>query len=355
MTLIARQLRRAAGAALAAAFLAAFARAEPSGGAFLTVQPSVRAYALGVSNVTAVGAQALGSNPANLGILSRRFELYTAYANQYGGSAYGQVAAAFDPGFQQIPIDALGISVTSLQTTGLQSADASGNLTGGTFGAGDMAFAAAFSGHASDALRFGATGKIIQSQIDGVRSNVAAAVDFGLTATFSTFSKKMSAGFNVDNLGAGLRYVGQTDPLPTSVNAGLAVPLGPVLGVLEFSDLVNDGAASVGIGAEYGIGPAAFRLGVATQIGNPNGSNLAQQDQSGASRLLVGLTAGVGLRMGFARLDYAVSQQAVDFGMTQRLGLTIDFGRTPSRDSAPHHYDPQRPDWYLGSGAQAAP
>src|SRR4051812_1499979 len=87
------------------------AAASRSGAAFLEISPSARSYALGRSNgITALGAQAIGANPANLGLMSQRFEVFSAYASLLDGPQYQHVAAAFDPDFGAL--DGLGLSVT---------------------------------------------------------------------------------------------------------------------------------------------------------------------------------------------------------------------------------------------------
>lgn len=312
--------------------------AESSGAAFLNIEPSARAFALGASNVTAVGAQALGANPANLSVLPRRYEVYTAYANQFSGATYGHAAVAISP--DSFPLEVLGLAVTSLQTNGLEGADALGNATGNSFGAGDLAVSLGGAGRVGGDLSFGVAGKMISSHINGVQSKMSGAVDLGMSYVFAP---RVSAGFSVDNLGPGIRFVGQTDPLPTAVNAGLSASFGPVLAVAGFNRFIHDKTTNVGVGGEYGLGPVAFRLGMGTQFGE---TNLALRAQNTAARYFSGLTLGLGVDMGFARLDYAVGQQAVDYGMTHRLGLTIQFGesRSPAKPVA-YQYDPNRSDW----------
>ena len=71
-------------------------RAEPSGAAFLTIPSSPRAFSLGQSGaVSALGAQAVGANPANLGFLERKYEVFSSYGSLSQGAEYEHVAAAF--------------------------------------------------------------------------------------------------------------------------------------------------------------------------------------------------------------------------------------------------------------------
>ena len=51
------------------------------------------------------------------------------------------------------------------------------------------------------------------------------------------------------------------------------------------------------------------------------------KSSGGASSLFEGLSSGIGLRLGMARIDYAVGQQSADLGISQRLSLTLQFGK----------------------------
>src|SRR5690242_14116595 len=89
---------------------------QTSGAAFLKTDPSPQSYAMGNSNVvTSLGAQANGANPANLGSMSRRFEVFSSYASMLGGVQYGHLAAAMALPSSFI-IDSLGFSVTRVQS-----------------------------------------------------------------------------------------------------------------------------------------------------------------------------------------------------------------------------------------------
>ena len=302
---------------------------QTSGAAFLMIPSSPRAYSLGQSEaISALGAQAIGANPANMGLMKHDYELFTSFAATIGGAQYGHFAAAFStPNLG--PVNSLGLAVTRLQIGGLQGADASGSYTGTSFGASDTALAFAASGSLTQDLRFGVTAKGIQSQISSYSSNWALAGDAGLTYTFSQFSKPLSIGLSVINVGQGLKFAGQTDPLPTSINAGVAAPLGPVMAVFEINHWIYNEVTEAGLGVEYALGPVAFRAGYLAQ--NAPQQNLALKDQSVTAQALGGLTFGLGVNAGPVQLDYSVAQQAVDYGMTQRVGLTIKWGKPEHR------------------------
>src|SRR5579883_1670434 len=175
---------------LSLAFLATNAAADQTAGAaFLQINPSATAYALGQSHaVSALGAQALGANVANLGLMTQRFDVVTSYAALMDGAAYEHIGAAFAPQSQVLGLDAVGFSVTRLQDGGYQGADAQGNVTGASYGVSDMAITAGGSARIGSDLRLGLAGKVIQSSLANYSSNLAPAADLGATYTFRGFS-----------------------------------------------------------------------------------------------------------------------------------------------------------------------
>src|SRR5690348_10340155 len=92
--------------------------AQTSGAAFLKIDPSPRSYALASADAVAVsGAQAIGQNPANIGLMSQKYEVFTSYETLLDGTQYGHAAVALNPSF--LPdsldsIDGLAFSITRL-------------------------------------------------------------------------------------------------------------------------------------------------------------------------------------------------------------------------------------------------
>ena len=172
----------------------------------------------------------------------------------------------------------------------------------------------------------------MQSSIAGYKSGTSIGGDAGATYTFSTLEKPLSVGLSVTNFGQGIKFLSQTDPLPTTINLGAAWPLGRVMAVAEVNRMIADKTTEAGAGAELSVGPVSFRAGLL--VVDAPAKNLALQDQSAAGKILGGLTGGVGLRAAGCALDYAISQQAVDFGPTQRVSLTLRFGESSDRVTA---------------------
>lgn len=322
---------------------------QATGAAFLGVTPSPRSYALGMSNaVSSLGAESLGANPANLGLMTDRFEAFTAYASLMDGAQYQHLAAAFAPDYASV-LSGIGVSVTRLQTGGIQGADASGNMTGASFGSSDMAVTLGGAFKPAPNLLLGVSLKAIQSELAGYKSNTARAADLGLTYTFPQFGRPISVGFSVTNLGEGLKYISQTDPLPMAADLGVALPLGPALAVVEVNRRVRERQTTVSSGLEVGLGPVSFRAGLLTQN---NGANLAAKDQTGAARMLNGLSGGLGLKVGAVKFDYAISQQAVEFGTTQRVAFSVRWGGVRAAASMREQTwrrDPDSSDWMIRS------
>jgi hypothetical protein len=310
------------------------AHSQPPGAAFLDISPSPRAYALGgTDGVTSVGAQALDANPANLGLKGEKYQVFTAYQKLLDGTDYGHIAAAASPLFLADVVDAVGVSVTRLSVGGLAGADASGNLTGTTFSASDMATTLGASRRIGQNLRLGLDLKIIQSSIGSYNSNVALGADLGATYVMTQFENKPMASVGVTNAGQGLKFLSQTDPLPTTVNLGAAIPLKPSLVVMaEVSRSLYAQTTRVSGGVEWSVGPAALRAGYFGVLGAP--ANLALQDSGRTQQILGGLTAGVGVHWGGFGFDYAMSTQAADYGTTQRASVSFAWGMADSNPKA---------------------
>jgi len=48
---------------------------------------------------------------------------------------------------------------------------------------------------------------------------------------------------------------------------------------------------------------------------------------TGSAGIFEGLSSGIGLNLGNARVDYAVGQNSADLGISHRMSLTLQFGR----------------------------
>jgi len=310
---------------IAILLLASTSYAE-SGAAFLKISPSARSYALGQSNtVSALGAQAITANPANMHRMNSRMEVFSSFLSLIGDAKYAHAAFAINrsPSGKRM-VDALGFSVTHLKIAGLEGRDSLGNATGNTFGSGDTALAISMATRHSSGMRIGLTAKVIQSEIAGYKSDISPAADLGLNYDMHFMATPLSLGLSYNNFGQGIKFIEQRDPLPTSVNAGAAIELGPVTSVFQVSRLMNDQLTNMSLGFEYGLGVVALRAGYRTASGGA--SNLALQSQEGMVKLFQNLTTGLGIKIGSASMDYALSQEVPEFGLSHRISVTVKWG-----------------------------
>jgi hypothetical protein len=296
------------------------ARAEGSAAAFLKIDPSVRNQALGGAQTAySFGAQAVGSNPANVGIMPKRDgEVAASFGALQGDSSYGHITTAFKAG-----ASAYAVSATQWASGSMDRRDATGTKTG-TVDARDMAVGVTASRKLGK-IRAGVTGKMIQSELGGYSSGWTPAADAGI----SVAHKKTLWGVSVANLGSGLTYRTQTDKLPTTFNGGGAVSVGPMTIVAGATYRTAEKETIASLGMEYDISVLSLRLGYK----NESATNLALKSHDGAYQAISGLAMGVGVAVRDFKIDYAVNTAAAEWGMTHRVGITWMWG-VSTRDLA---------------------
>jgi hypothetical protein len=317
---------RAVGAgvmALSLMGLSPFAHAENAGTAALNITPSARAFALGGTNaVSSLGAEAIGANPANLGLLRQRYQVFSFYGTLMDGTQYGHLALALAPGRR---FTGLGLAVTRLQSGGYEGADTLGNKTNKDFGYSDSVLTLGSAVALGGGFRFGAAGKVIQAKLASYTSNTALAGDAG----FAYSRGPVDVAVGVNNLGTGMTFIQETDPLPARASLGVGASLGSVRWTLQADRFLKEKKTTVGSGLEYAAGPLALRAGF---LARDQRENLALKDQKGGA-LMGGLLGGLGLRIGAAQIDYAIGQQAADYSATQRVAVSFQWGGDAPRNA----------------------
>lgn len=161
-------------------------------------------------------------------------------------------------------------------------------------------------------LSLGVTGSLLRQKLaDEAAGTFAFNAGAIYDLPFNFFSTQYRAGLSVQNLGPGLKFVSERDPLPRKIKMGLAAvsvhqwPLNLTFDVT----MPNDNDTYIGIGSEYWFKQLiALRLGYA-------GSNDEGQ----------GLRLGVGLKLRGIIFDYAYGSFG-DFGATHRIGVSLRFG-----------------------------
>ena len=187
----------------------------------------------------------------------------------------------------------------------------------GKFGAYDLAFSAGYGWRAREDLALGAALKVIRQSIDD-ESGSSLALDLGLLKEFTRGGVPYTAGFTVQNLGPGIKFVSRRYGLPLVFKAGLSRPLpGPGgLLALELAKPV-DNYPSVAVGVEYPLtGRLALRSGYRLrQHGNELGA-------------WSGFSAGAGVAFDKVSLDYAFSPFG-ELGNSHRFSVNVRFGAPP--------------------------
>lgn len=283
-----------------------------SGAAFLKIGTGARPAALGGAyTAVANDVDALYYNPAGLANLARR-ELGATHAEWLLGTRFDFVGLALPTAR-----GAFGLGVTRLATGGQEGRDANRQAAAG-FSAADTAytvsFARALSGGGSRGGRTsaGANLKLLRSEI-GPYSASTVALDFGAQHRFA--DRPLSLGAAVLNVGQGLKFRSQRDPLPLTVSLGAAYRIAEPLNLaLDIRREIHDQRTDIGIGTEYALLPSfALRMGYASQYTGRAGG-------AGALGALGGLGAGLGISRKSYRADYTFTPFG-DLGNVQRLSL----------------------------------
>lgn len=175
----------------------------------------------------------------------------------------------------------------------------------GSFDAYDQALSIAIGGRLKNGLQVGGGIKYIQSQIGGDKAS-SFAVDFGLIGKLR--SLPVSFGLSLQNLGPGMKFISQRDPLPLSVTAGFAFHVIPGFNLsMDVKRLVYDKKTNVSFGTEYSVLPAlTLRSGYLSSISDS------------------GLGVGIGLNVLGTQLDYAVTPFG-ELGSAHRVSFTHKF------------------------------
>jgi hypothetical protein len=299
--------------ALAAAALIAVppraAASAVSGAAFLKIGSGARPAALGEAyTAVANDVDALYYNPGGLARLERP-EVGATHALWLLDTTFDFVGYA-----HPTPAGTFGLGVTRLATGTQEGRSADRARTSG-FDASDTAVTASFGRRGPfSGTGLGANLKYLQSRI-GSYSATAFAMDFGLIRTVP--GTEFSMGASVLNVGRGMRFLEQVDPLPLTFAAGAAYRFAGVLQVaVDFRHEPYDKRSTFGIGTEY----ALFR-GISLRGGYA--SSVASAGGEGAP-LFEGLGAGLGMRLGRYRFDYTLTPFGA-LGNAQRISIGARF------------------------------
>lgn len=288
-----------------------------SGAAFLKIGTGARPAALGGAyTALADDVNALYYNPAGLSRLTRR-ELGATHTQWLLGTRFDFIGYA-----QPTRRGAFGLGVTRLATGGQEGRGADRSATG-SFDASDTAYTVGYSRRfgsrllASGNTSLGANLKLLQSRIAGYSAQ-SVAVDLG--AQHQLRGRPMTLGLSVLNIGKGMRFIDQTDPLPLTLAVGAAYRFAGALQVaLDVRHEVHDNRTGVSVGTEYALLPSlSLRMGYASQAaGSKSGAG-------GITEALGGLGAGIGINTKSYRVGYTFTPFG-ELGNVQRISLGTRF------------------------------
>ncbi|HAH08444.1 MAG TPA: hypothetical protein DCM05_18285 [Elusimicrobia bacterium] len=273
-----------------------------SGAAFLKIGTGARPEAMGGAyTALADDVSALHYNPAGLASLFKR-ELGITHTEYLLGSKFDFVGFA-----QPTALGTFGLGFVRLDTGSQEARNADRQAVGG-FSAADSAYTLGFS-RRLNVVSLGANIKYLESRI-GSDSASTFALDFGANRRLGNFT----LGLSVLNVGRGMKFISQRDPLPLILSLGGAYRLGGALNLaLDVRHEPNDRRTDVGLGTEYAVLPMfSLRAGYATMSSVQNRSPLN------------GLGGGFGLKLKNYRADYTFTPFG-DLGNVQRISLGASF------------------------------
>ena len=167
-----------------------------------------------------------------------------------------------------------------------------------------------------DIFNIGAVGvsaKLIQSHI--LATAQAEALDVGFRSV-GYFDDQLHIGLTATNIGTGMRFEQQTDPLPMTFRAGAAWKVTD--GWLLSADLVapRDNSPHGAFGTEFSGGDEDLRWAVRAGYDSTTNNNVPG---------LTGAAVGAGVTYNGIGIDYAIAPFG-DLGLTHRISLSIAFG-----------------------------
>ncbi len=280
---------------------------------FLKLGIGARPLAMGEA-FTAVSddVNAVYWNPAGLGQIQGR-EAGAMHAIWFQDISFSWLAYS-----QKTLGGTMGASVKYLSAGDMDYYDNTGLGLDDTYTARDMMFTASYA-RKIKGWPLGMNLKVISSKLEE-ESAFGIAADIGTLKTVSK-SREIKVGLVVQNLGMGLKFVDDRDPLPINVKIGSYYRLlSEQLLLAADINLPADNRISFHTGAEYSnsIGPVQImpRAGFKT-------TTISDLD------MLSGLSAGVGFGYRDLCVDYAWVPYG-DLGSTHRISLGYKFGTLDS-------------------------
>jgi hypothetical protein len=281
---------------------AALAEEGSAGLAFLKLGVGARAIAMGDAYVAVGGdVSSVYWNPAAI-VDVENIDIGLMHSEWFEGIRYEYAGAVRSYGKH-----AVGVSVVGLYMDDLERREGPTSTPIGHFGVFDFALTGSYARHLTEELSVGASVKYVQEKIDD-ETAAGFAVDLGGRYHIPAL-KGLSAGAAVLNLGPQMTFIEDAFDLPVmyKVGAALDVPFDKLKGDVVFAaDAVKpaDGDLKLHFGMEYEYAEMiALRFGYRSGWDNQN------------------VSAGIGIKAGQFRLDYALVPFYSDLGETHRVSL----------------------------------
>jgi hypothetical protein len=288
-----------------------------TGATFLKIEAGARPVAMGGAFVAvADDANTTYWNPAGLAQLEER-EI-TAMHNEWLEDIRYEFLGYAQPIKSEGRAQGFGVSVMCLYMSGLEERTTETIEPEGTFGAYDIAVAGAYACEVGKGVSIGANVKLIHQRIEN-ETAWSGAIDLGLLYRLPGPRGGLQLGFAVQNIGPGIKFVKESDPLPLNIKAGIAksLELRQIKSKLILALDVNapiDNVPNGHFGAEF-VYKKIENIELAARVGY-------KTNTISDLNALSGLSAGVGFvwkRMG---IDYVWVPYG-DLGNTHRISLTI--------------------------------
>jgi len=297
-------------------------RAGTTGATFLKIEAGARPVAMGGAFVAvADDANTTYWNPAGLVQLKER-EI-TAMHNEWLEDIRYEFLGYAQPIKSERRTQGFGVSLMCLYMSGLEERTTETIEPEGTFAAYDIALAGAYACTVGRAVAIGANMKLIHQKIED-ESAWSGAIDIGLLyrppGSKRTFSEGgLQLGFAVQNIGPGIKFIEESDPLPLNIKAGIAknFELRQIKSKLTLALDVNapiDNVPNGHFGVEF-VYKKTENIELAARVGYKT-NTLSDLNA------LSGLSAGAGFLWKRMGIDYVWVPYG-DLGNTHRISLTI--------------------------------
>lgn len=276
---------------------------------FLKIDPSASSAGFGSAfTARANDIHSIYFNPAGLSELKNYQGLFT-YSDIFADIEYSYLAFA-------MPLDsgnygAWGVSLSLMDFGDIERTQINGSnpVTGfGTFQADDFSVSLSYGKNLNSRLSLGGTLKYVKEEIFTFNDN---AFTFDLGMRYKMRYSGLTFGLVYRNLGGGIRFQNEEDPLPGQLAAGFYLERERPGHTLNFGldyTIPRDGSAYVGAGAEYTYDKLfSLRIGY---------NGLREEDD--------GLTLGAGFRFQYISVDYAFVPFE-ELGDQHRITVSMSF------------------------------